>query len=70
MHGYLNKHHLSLSPPVWIYGLMKLKNSYLGQLPQMPRSGGDMSGFMCSTSANQLTLSGETTGKLRPDSRK
>ena len=36
--------------------------------PQLPRSGGDMSGFICSTSANQLTQSGETTGKLRPDS--
>lgn len=65
VHGYLNKHHLSLSLPLGIYGLMKLKNSCLGQLPQLPRSGGDMSRFICSTSANQLTQSGETTGKLR-----
>lgn len=68
MYGYLNERHLSLSTPVWIYGLMKLKNSCLGQLPPMLRSSGDMSGFICSHSENQLTRSGETAGKLTPDS--
>lgn len=31
--GYLNKRHLSLSPPPWIYGLMKLKNLCPGEFP-------------------------------------
>lgn len=32
-HGYLNKRHLSLSPPLWIYDLMKLKNLCPGEFP-------------------------------------
>lgn len=69
-HGYLNKHHLSLSSPLWIYGLMKLKNSCPSQLPTT----GQIWRWLVCQDLSALprrisnVQSGGTDGKLRPDS--
>lgn len=69
-HGYLNKRHLSLSSPLWIYGLMKLKNSCPSQLPT---TGQIWRWLLCqdlSALPRRISnvQSGGTAGELRPDS--